>query len=375
MNRRSSAVAFALALTLITSQSAMAAGKSSIIIKKAGRATAIIPNTILSGTGVPTKAVGIVGDFYIDIKNAVLYGPKGKGTWKIATSLRAVESKSIATSTSGTNGARGDRGSQGEQGLTGANGAVGIRGATGDRGLTGETGPVGSIGISGATGINGATGPAGVKGDVGPTGPAGVSGLTGTAGSNGVAGPAGAAGAAGATGPAGATGVTGPTGAAGVTGPTGPTGSDGLAGAAGSDGISNAYFQPINSFTLNTAMDGSAVESADFFTLQSNSFYTLEIILNGFFSPTSADLVNIKMELLNSLSLSTLTYTSMASDSYSFANGYSGRHYSFLFVGKIETGVSTSTLKVRASVQYAMSPARDVIFSGYALIHKVGTIG
>ncbi|MSZ90209.1 MAG: hypothetical protein F2576_00320 [Actinobacteria bacterium] len=381
MNRRRNYIALTLILTLLTSQSALAAGKTSVIIKKAGRATTLTPNTILSGSGVPAKTIGIDGDFYIDTKNANLYGPKSKGAWKIATSLRPEDSKDIVIPTAGINGAKGDRG---EQGATGSDGAVGAKGATGATGLTGAAGLVGATGLTGAAGsvgatgssggngLAGATGAPGLKGD---TGAAGATGATGFNGSNGTAGVTGATGAAGPTGSIGATGsigVTGPTGAAGPTGPTGPTGAT---GATGSAGISNSYFVAIPTFTLNAGLDGASVNSGEFITLEANSFYTIEIILNGIFSQISSETVNIKMELLDSLTLESLVYTSIASDSNSYANGYAGRHYSFLVIGKIAIGGTASTLKMRAAVQYAMSPSRTVGFSGYALINKVGAIG
>jgi hypothetical protein len=95
MNRCRNAIALALALSLLTSQGALAAGKTSVIIKKAGRATTLTPNTILSGSGAPARTLGIDGDFYIDIKNANLYGPKTKGAWRIATSLRTVDTRDL----------------------------------------------------------------------------------------------------------------------------------------------------------------------------------------------------------------------------------------------------------------------------------------
>ena len=49
--------------------------------KAAGRTAASIPNTILSGFGAPSNAVGIDGDFYIDSKNLNIYGPKMKKKW------------------------------------------------------------------------------------------------------------------------------------------------------------------------------------------------------------------------------------------------------------------------------------------------------
>ena len=393
MNRRGNAIALSLALTLITSQSAFAAAKTSVVIKKVGRAATVIPNTILSGSGVPVKSIGIDGDFYIDIKNANLYGPKTKGVWKLATSLRIADTKDIVIPTAGVDGVKGDRGPQGltgadgakgATGATGLTGAVGATGTTGATGLTGASGPAGAIGPSGGTGLTGATGATGivgVKGDTGAAGAAGAAGATGPAGSAGASGAAGSPGAKGDPGTAGTDGVAGAPGAAGtngVKGDTGLTGGAGVAGgtgATGPSGISNSYFQSISSFTLNAGTDGSTVNSAAFITLEANSNYTVEVILNGIFSPSSPDAVNINMELVNSLNLSSLVYSSISSDSLSFANGFAGRHYAFLMIGKIVTGVGSSTLFARATVQYGMSPGRSVLFSGYALINKVGAIG
>ena len=380
MNRSRNAIALSLALILLTSQGALAAGKTSVIIKKAGRATTFTPNTILSGSGVPAKTLGIDGDFYIDIKSANLYGPKTKGAWKLATSLRSVDTRDLSLPASGTDGAAGAKGATGDRGLTGASGSNGATGATGDRGptgLTGASGSTGATGLTGASGSTGAMGATGLKGDSGAAGAAGVTGLTGSAGAAGSAGITGAKGDTGLTGLTGTNGAAGSNGSPGVKGDTGLTGSAGAAGgtgATGSAGISNSYFQAISNFTLNAGTDGASVNSGDFITLDANSYYTIEIILNGIFSPSSADPVNINMELLNSLSLLSLVYTSIASDSTTYANGYAGRHYSFLVIGKIATGGSSSTLKMRATVQYGMSPARSVLFSGYALINKVGSI-
>ncbi len=384
MNRRRNSIALSLVLALLTSQGAIAAGKTSVIIKKAGRATTLTPNTILSGSGVPAKTIGIDGDFYIDIKNANLYGPKFKGAWKIATSLRPEDSKDVVIPTAGINGAKGDRG---EQGATGSDGAAGAKGATGATGLTGAAGLVGATGLTGAAGSVGATGSSGgnglagaigapgLKGDTGATGATGASGFNGTNGTAGATGATGVTGSTGATGVTGATGAAGPTGSTGATGAAGPTGPTGTTGATGSAGISNSYFVAIPTFTLNAGLDGASVNSGEFITLEANSFYTIEIILNGIFSQISSETVNIKMELLDSLTLESLVYTSIASDSNSYANGYAGRHYSFLVIGKIAIGGTASTLKMRAAVQYAMSPSRTVGFSGYALINKVGAIG
>ncbi len=301
MNRRGNAIALSLALTLITSQSAFAAAKTSVVIKKVGRATTLTPNTILSGSGVPTKSIGIDGDFYIDIKNANLYGPKTKGVWKLATSLRVVDSRELVMPTAGADGVKGDRGLQGLTGADGAKGATGLAGATGATGavgatgLPGATGPVGATGPSGGAGISGATGIAGAKGDTGPAGAAGVAGATGPAGSAGAPGAAGSTGAKGDPGTAGtdgAKGDTGLTGAAGasVTGAKGDTGltGTGVAGAkgdtglTGAAGISNAKSSTIIFSGNLPGSAGSTKASDSFGTFAAGGSYVVRILINTY---------------------------------------------------------------------------------------------
>jgi len=183
---------FFVAITLITSlailPSAIAGDKASN--KAAGPSPTTVVNTILSGAGVPSKTLGINGDFYIDTKNLNLYGPKTKGVWKVATSLKSKDVP-VVTNVIGESGAMGQ---------------TGAKGATGDNGATGATGPQGVPGIQGLTGL------------IGTTGVAGAVGLTGAAGTPGVAGAKGDAGATGATGATGVTGATGATGETGVSG-------------------------------------------------------------------------------------------------------------------------------------------------------------
>ena len=309
MNRRGNAIALSLALTLITSQSAFAAAKTSVIIKKVGRAATVIPNTILSGSGVPVKSIGIDGDFYIDIKNANLYGPKTKGVWKLATSLRIADTKDIVIPTAGVDGVKGDRGPQGltgadgakgATGATGLTGAVGATGNTGATGLTGASGPAGAIGPSGGTGLTGATGATGivgVKGDTGAAGAAGAAGATGPAGSAGASGAAGSPGAkgdpgtagtdgvAGAPGVAGTNGVkgdTGLTGGAGVKGDTGLTGTKGDTGLTGAAGISNAKSSSIIFSGNLPGSAGSTKASDSFGTFVAGGSYIVRILINTF---------------------------------------------------------------------------------------------
>ena len=64
----------------------MTSAEAVIKPKAAGRTAASIPNTVLSGIGAPSNVVGIDGDFYIDIKNLNIYGPKMKKKWPKAVS-------------------------------------------------------------------------------------------------------------------------------------------------------------------------------------------------------------------------------------------------------------------------------------------------
>ncbi len=188
---------------------------------KAGRISTVVANTILNGTTPPRNSQGIEGDFYIDTKAMLFYGPKTKTRWPSPTSIRGPQGQTgpsgadakpgtnvVATGAQGLTGATGPRGEQGPQG---------IPGVAGPSGAKGESGPPGP---SGATGISGSNGPQGPTGPQGPAGPAGAQGPQGPAGGTGAPGGSGAPGANGAVGPAGASGATGPTGPAGATGPS-----------------------------------------------------------------------------------------------------------------------------------------------------------
>jgi hypothetical protein len=91
-------------------------------------------NTVLNGSGAPSNAIGVNGDFYIDTANDTIYGPKAAGAWP-------------ATGTSLV----GPTGSQGATGLTGATG-VGVQGATGPTGPSGPSGPTGQAAVYNTSG-------------------------------------------------------------------------------------------------------------------------------------------------------------------------------------------------------------------------------
>jgi hypothetical protein len=140
--------------------------------KAAGRTGTTTVNTILSGVGVPSGNLGINGDFYIDTKNANLYGPKTNGVWKLTTSLRALPTKANPTVPGAT-------------GTTGATGTAGAAGVIGPRGLPGANGATGAAGLPGIAGTNGLPGAAGTNGLPGAAGAPGTAGAPGAAGTNG----------------------------------------------------------------------------------------------------------------------------------------------------------------------------------------------
>jgi hypothetical protein len=159
----------ALTVVIVLAIAPAAIAAPNLSNKAAGRTGTTVVNTILSGSGVPGKTIGIDGDFYIDTKNANLYGPKTNGVWKLTTSLRPLPTKSSPT----LPGATGSTGATGSAGASGLVGPRGLPGATGEKGATGATG---SNGLPGAAGTNGLPGSAGAPGTPGTAGAPGSSG-------------------------------------------------------------------------------------------------------------------------------------------------------------------------------------------------------
>jgi len=386
MKGSKSLLAITIAVTLAMTPSASAAPKTTV--KAAGRDATTVVNTILSGAAIPTKGVGIDGDFYIDTKNANLYGPKIKGVWKIATTLKQAELKSVTTVVGeqggiGATGAQGDKGDKGATGNTGANGSAGLTGASGATGAVGAkgndgaTGATGLSGATGATGLIGATGPAGptgatgLKGDTGLTGVAGAAGAAGAAGSNGTNGVDGAPGTAGAKGDTGLTGLTGSKGDTGTAGAAGSNGTNGSPGAAGVDGVSISYFVNTGTWILTSGTSMGAIDSDSFGSLPAGT-YTFEIMVDGTFSSVFTGPASIGMQLV--ASNGTPDYRVFASDTTAYINGAGSRHIQFLIIGKLVC-TGTSTLRLHSIDQNGSTGSVLLNFSGRALINKVGSIG
>ena len=383
MKIKTTLIAFALITTLISSPQAFPAGKTSLVVKDAARSSKSIPNTILSGNVIPVKTVGIDGDFYIDLKNANLYGPKTKGVWKLATTLRVPETKDVVVPAAGIDGAKGNTGEQGlsgangTNGVDGAKGADGVKGADGAKGATGLTGATGATGFTGATGAIGATG---AKGETGATGLAGAVGTNGTAGAKGDTGTAGTNGVDGSkgdTGLAGAKGDTGIQGVKGDTGLTGSSGSQGATGATGAAGISSAQWVVLSSKALVTTSGGRSIDIISTASLSADSSYTFEVMVNGLVPVGNTEDLFIGGTISVCTAGDCVPITNqycIASNSESYANGIKSKHFGIRIMGAYTNASGTPLFGVNINIQTA-SLLSSISFSGTALITKVGSIG
>jgi len=381
MKSNSKLIAITLIALLISSPQAFPAGKTSLVVKDAARSSKSIPNTILSGNVIPLKTVGIDGDFYIDLKNANLYGPKTKGVWKLATSLRVPETKDVVVPVAGIDGAKGNTGEQGLAGANGTNGAAGakgadgVKGADGAKGATGLTGATGSTGYTGATGSIGATG---AKGETGATGLAGAAGTNGTAGAKGDTGTAGTNGVDGSkgdTGLAGAKGDQGIQGVKGDTGLTGSSGSQGATGSAGAAGISSAQWVAMPLMTLASDSPDGSTPWVNFGVASADGSFTFQIILDGTLSGTPPTLLSIKLEVQAGGVASDMNLQIMCTDGISFVNGSAGRRIQYVAFGTITSAATSTLLKARVSDMKGNISGLILSFNGTALITKVGSIG
>ena len=359
MKGSKSLIAITIATTLAITPSAIAAPKTTV--KAAGRVVTTVVNTILSGAATPTKAIGIDGDFYIDTKNLNLYGPKVKGVWKIATSLKQAEIKSVTTVV-------------GEQGGIGATGATGPQGDKGDKGATGNNGVAGAVGLSGATGAkgnDGATGASGFSGATGSIGATGAVGATGAKGDTGLTGAKGDAGTAGAKGDTGTAGAKGDTGTTGAKGDTGTTGAKGDTGTAGAEGISNAKFNSLPNISLNTTSAG-ANGTSNFFTVAELGNYTFQVLISGVVSKT--DDLNFTAEIISGGTAIDNQFV-VSSAAVISTSGTPGRRYSIVATGVVSNVAPGTIFGVRISLDTAAGTGFTIYFSGRALINKVGSIG
>ena len=319
----------------------MASADAKVKPKAAGRTAASIPNTLLSGTGKPSNTVGIDGDYFIDIKNLNIYGPKMKQKWPAAVSLKGSDGtdgksgsdgKTITNASTvagpsgaqGLRGAPGNDGAKGEQGLRGEVGATGAQGpagsgATGAQGPSGIAGATGSVGATGATGSQGAAG-SGATGAQGPSGIAGATGATGSVGATGATGATGSVGATGTTGSQGPTGPTGLTGAQGTSGAAGSVGNTGPQGPTGNIGLTGPSLGLKGSLTFANQLSGgvnSSQSSGTFLVLEAGKSYVLRVQVH--FRVASNAFITIDQIL--GLSFSAVGANPVMSYDYFFASG------------------------------------------------------
>lgn len=119
----------------------------------------------LSGNGIPAPGLGVLGDFYLDKTNYLLYGPKTADGWGLALLLR------------GANGAQGPAGPAGEDGTVIYSGETEpdeALGKLGDFYFARVTaimyGPKGNLGWGPGTNLKGANGTNGMNGTNGANG-------------------------------------------------------------------------------------------------------------------------------------------------------------------------------------------------------------
>ena len=222
--------------------------------------------TVLNGAGVPSIALGAVGDFYINTSGNQIYGAKTASGWGAAVSLAGPQG---ATGLQGPQGAMGLTGAAGLQGIQGATGlgATGLQGIQGTPGITGATGSQGSQGATGSAGsngktvLNGAGAPATNLGTIGDfyinTSGNQIYGAKTASGWGAAVSLVGPQGATGSQGPQGTAGLTGAAGLQGVPGSPGLTGATGPQGPAGSESV-----KVVNStnFTSASLVDNSIVK-------------------------------------------------------------------------------------------------------------------
>lgn len=292
-------------------------------LEAAGRSSSQVVNTILNGKGAPKSSLGSNGDFYIDTRSLLIYGPKSKGKWPTPQSLqgptgapgndgkngndgKAINNASISSGGKGEQGERGEKGEKGDQGLPGAAGAPGVAGAIGPAGPAGATGPAGSSGSNGSNGANGATGAQGLPGAKGETGTVGPSEVT----------------------------------------------------------VIN-----VPEFTLQSSIGYTYIASDLFGTLKANSSYRFEIFLNALAGDAG---VVLGVDVVGAGGAINFSYlrTDYRKATYSTALA----SYGFLITGTIAVGATDSAIAVRVIDAYGLTGANPLTFSGKAYITLVGAI-
>lgn len=351
---------FSLAVLLLSSLAPpSSAATKSKQPAQAGRTLPATINTVLSGNGTPASSLGKDGDFYIDVRNSLFFGPKTKGRWPLPVSLV------------GPSGPVGSTGAPGKAGVKGEDGAPGVN-VTGSAGAQGPVGPAGPTGPQGPAGTPGAQGPVGATGATGATGPQGPSGGggVGATGATGAQGPAGPQGIQGETGTAGATGATGAAGLKGETGTAGATGATGPQGVQGPVGPSSVNAGALSWVSNLSAPRNTWFDSQSFGTLVVGRKYTVTVQVDGLISGST---------MLNVMETN-LKISSSQGTKNQFRMNFSSPHGTDTSSGALvyatvdftgATGNSSFVLSVRIDENTAVVP---MALTGFFLIQEVGAI-
>jgi hypothetical protein len=353
MNRKRISVVVTLSIAVAATFSILSAPITSAATKPkaAGRTSTTIPNTILNGKGAPLNKNGIDGDFYIDTRSLLIYGPKKSGKWPLPQNLQGPV---------GANGVDGKNGNEGKSVSTASN----VAGPTGSQGLQGLQGEKGEKGDAGSPGASGSAGPAGATG---PQGPSGSSG-------GGSAGPAGATGATGATGSTGLTGLTGLAGAKGETGTAGADGAIGLkgeTGTVGATGPSNVYVNALPTWTLSTGSARTSSTSSLLPKFKAGKSYIYTIHLTGL---TNSSTAIFEIDIIHEDS-SASRFNYIPSKQDNFLSEPIFFRYSFVITGVITTTSADVGISIKVTDDKGSTGTNPLSLSGYMYSTLVGSIG
>ena len=316
-----------LLLTTLFSASALTISEAATKPKSAGRTSNSISNTILNGKGAPLSTLGINGDFYIDTRSLLIYGPKKSNKWPLPQSLQGPV---------GTAGSDGKNGSEGKA----ISNASTVAGPTGSQGDKGEKGDKGEAGQAGGNGLPGAAGLTGAKGETGATGPSG-GGVAGTPGATGATGATGTQGTTGATGATGAIGGTGVIGAKGETGTAGSSGTNGLAGAVGATGPSNVYRGTLSFPDISGGVGTS--QTATFSGFKAGLSYLVEVAIVVYQPTRNVDnLIPLGLAISNNVGTASIWYKYQTLKGRSYRSGASSERYEYTVLAQVVLDGSSS---------------------------------
>ena len=325
-NRKYVGVTAILLLTALFSASTVTISDAANKPKSAGRTYNTISNTSLYGKGAPLSTLGINGDFYIDTRSLLIYGPKKSNKWPSPQNLQG------PIGAAGTDGKNGGEGKTVSSASTVA-GPVGSQGAKGDRGEKGE---------AGSDGVNGSAGSVGAKGDTGATGASGGGG-------------GGTPGATGSQGPVGSTGSAGAVGARGETGTAGSAGSKGETGTVGAIGPSNVYRGSIVFPDISGGAGSSQTATLSGFI--AGSSYLVEVAIVVYQPTRNLDmLMPLGLIVSNDVGTATIWYKYQTLKGRSYRSGLTSERYEYTVLAQIVLDGSSS---VDYSLNFQLSVGID----------------